>query len=431
MSFQPSEDGQRLKFFDALEDNFVIDMVQWKKVTNQLCNIMLPEAVSALLPTLSTSWVDMLRVNAIQDHHGERDAVHKQWENIAALEPIHKKVLEALLQTLKASNRGQSPQQVRLSKRLVAAWFQKEQKVLAIVASIFALSSGPTFRSFQFPDLQYDTSPGSEARNLYFLSNGRAILANPKAKQLGQYTAATALAFPLSVTQYLCFFFWVLKPVGIKLLALLEVTVPMYSWRIWVNAVPHLLEKPQTLSWKGGDFNKEMQRLTRGVFAFPITCALVRTIAHAVLRNKFPSLFSDNQLSFGTLVGLIEAGSLQKYANEMNAPAIGALDQKTCCTLLLVSDIWQMALGISKPNPLLKPVLQGALLFPTRLYVEEAFYRARGAVQEFYGLTPLANQNETALISQDILAQKPFIFPVAVCHQDLIACAEMRLTSIS
>ncbi|GLB45400.1 hypothetical protein LshimejAT787_2200630 [Lyophyllum shimeji] len=408
-SFRPSSDGQKYEFFDAREGSLIVDMLLWRDTLADLSLRNLPEAIEALVPNDCVHLIKDLPVDLVEDQHSTQLAVHKQPHNAAILEPIRTKIQDALL-TASKEPRSLVNANGQLVAEKLAGWLDQEQEVLAIVAAIFALSAGPTFRSFQFRGLRYDSSPDHDARNLFFLPNGRIILANPRAKQLNADNAPVALSFPPLTSPHLSFFFWILKPVAINLLDLAKMDVPAYCWCIWVTPNPRSRRTHEPHFWQGSDFNRKIQRLTRDRLGFQIDCGLVRQISHAVLRDKLPSLFDSPELTATALMSLVENGPLRDFANALRVPTFVTLSQKEGCISLLVSELWQMVLGLRELNTILEFLVPGSNLFPTLKYSTVAFHRARGAIQEFYGVPMLrGNQISSIPLAADILANEPFL----------------------
>lgn len=398
-SFRPSCDGQVYEFFNAVENSIVVDMLRWRDISANLCNHVLPSAVNAMVPNDCAYLLEELPLHLVNDHHSIDVAVHKQSHNIPILSPIITAIQNALL----SPSHPQSLVDMKgeLVRQRLLRWLALEQSVLAAVATIFALSSGPTFRSFQMCQLRYDHSPDNKGRNLYFLSNGRPILANPDAKQLTGGDAATALSFPPSATRYLCYFFWIMKPIVTSLLGRANVSIPASQWRIWVNPNPHGNRKIEPYYWRGADFNEKIINLTKEGLGFRLNYGLVRQIAHAVFREKIPSLFNNPNFTAEKILSQTNDRPLRHFMDEINIPALGNLSQKECCVSLIVSEIWQMLLGIGCLDPRLKDIIHGSHILPTQTHQNAAFDWARVAIKKFLHIPMLGSDHVTSILSRE------------------------------
>lgn len=386
-------------------------MLCWRNTTRDL-SLLLSGKIDAMLPSSCIHIIDELPINLVSDHQSTEAAVHRQPHNLHILEPMHTRVREALTSS-------EDPQSLtdatgEIVQKALADWLMGEQGVLAALAALFSLSSGPTFRSFQFCALQYDSSPklNGMLRNLYFLDDGRPIFANPPAKQLGATIAPTALSFPPLAIRHICFYFWILRPVAIEILEKAGMKVPEYAWRIWVNPNPNTKRKLDPYAWTGCDFNKKIEELTCVQLGFRLTCPIIRQISHAVLRDKVPSLFNSAATTATGIVTTINDGPLRHLADTMNIPSFIGMGQKECFGTLLVSEVWQAVLGIGEANPALESLLNDAGIFPTLSYRAATFHHARAAIQRFYGIP---HSDPTGCLASDILERKPFLPSDSVC----------------
>jgi len=271
-------------------------------------------------------------------------------------------------------------------------WFAYETEILELLAVIFHLTSGPSFRSFQFGSLKYDTCPSYGRRNLYLLTNPtrrQFILVRPKAKLKSDARAETLLAFPELFTDPLIFYFCVLRPVGMELISSGSTTVPpeltkgidLYSTFIWGPRCRRTWKSRPPRSWTGPEIDMALIKHTLPAFKCRMTSGIVRQVVHAVFREKFPSLFKGAQNTISSIVSSLQSGELKTYMSGLPFPAFEDMNQAQCTYRFIVSEIWQSALGLTMLSSPLRKLVPQSHLFPTTEFYITAINKARYAVE--------------------------------------------------
>ncbi|SJL18205.1 uncharacterized protein ARMOST_21783 [Armillaria ostoyae] len=375
-SLHVTHDGQTYMIRDSFTEPLIIQMTRWLSLCQDLCKEVLPAKIMQMLQiSKSTFGCDDFNVDILSDNFSP-EAIHKQPQNALHLQQFQDSMANRLKMEGKAT---------------LEKWFSTEQEILACIAVIFHLTAGPSFRSFQFGTLQYDSSPQYGKRNLYFLAgpNRRQfILANPKAKQINVSLADTLLAFPEMITQLLAIYFCILRPVGMQLVVLslrvplsISVAITSYSAFIWAPSIKQSGKFSRNW-WKGPEIDAALIEYTLNSFQIQVTGAILRQTSHAVFREKFPSLFVGSQYSATAIVSSIQEGELREYTAGLHFPAFENMDQAECGSRLLVSDIWHAALGLSQPSDLWRRVVSGSHLFATTEFCILALQHTRFIVAE-------------------------------------------------
>lgn len=405
-SFSVSRSGQILELRDSHDDSLSVDMQLWRSVAVELITSQLPNAVSLLIPESCRQQVQAFNFSNIVDDFSQLP-VYLQPENTAKLRELIDPIVMALLSPSTPDCCLVDSDRKILDDNL-GAWLRKEQTLLGVLAAIFALTSGPCFRSFQFSKLQYSGTPACD-RNLYFFSSTLIGLVNPPAKQLNVRVAPTALLFPPSASRDICIYFFVLRAVGEHVLRQAGKDIPGYSSTIWVNPIPDPRRKNRKHEWTGQDIDKAVQSLTTQHLGFHLNCAIVRQISHAVFRAKIPSLFNSPQCQTKSVEHLLQSGSLKEISSGCRIPMFPNMDWAACRSRLLVSEIWQGALGLEVLHPRLETLVHGSYIFPTCDFIDSAFNCARAAILRSYHIGQIAEPEERAVSAKDILNRKPFL----------------------
>lgn len=369
-------------------------MAKWKGTVTQLCTEELPNALASL-GGLSDAVIAVLAT--ITDSLTV-EAVHRQQSHMTTLCQLQDEVLHNILKTFRISYLSE----LQANNPVYIKWRATEQRVLACLAAIIMLATGPCPRGFQFHSLRYDTQQGIGTRNLFFLPHGQVILGNPASKQRHRSVAPVIFAFPPSVTPFIRLYFFVLRPVGEQLLHQAALDIPGYSYLIWTNVKPK--------QWNGTGLSTRVQNLTMKQLDFPITPALVRQTSQAVFRTKFSHLFGQSTTS-SAIRDLFINGSLQGYADKFHFPALQNMDKFDCCSNMLVNEIWQAALDLRPANSEWEQLVVGSHMFPTTCFLDIAFSRAKYAVHHFYPSN--LEEPTTGFLSmhqaQQILENLPFL----------------------
>lgn len=437
-SFRVLSDGQTYEFRNLHKDVLCVNMMRWKAISMDLCDRILPRAIEAMLPDSCLHLLNEFNTHEIHDNLIMDHAIHRQTQNIAWLEPLQGELQRMLLSRSERKHCLVDPNALNaLCFKNYKKWRVLEQDVLGCIAAIFVLTAGPCFRSFQFETLRFDGSPTQQPRNLYLLADGRFILANPPAKQLGSDIASTLLSFPTSVKRHLSFYFLVIRPVCIQLLAMAEIDIPLYSSVIWVNTVPASQRKRNRHNWKGNDLHRAVQKKTYKSLGFQLTLALARQISHAVLRDKLPSLFFRSETTLEAILSSFDNGPLRPLAVGVQFPPFPHMEPRMCFSLLLVSIIWQAALGLASLEPHCEAIVSGSHIFPTIEFEVFALHRARDVVQQAYSLNPVLSRQSMSHAKQ-LQETMPYLRGVTVRFFDalilvtvlslfyFLACGTMR-----
>jgi hypothetical protein len=294
----------------------------------------------------------------------------------------------------------------RFNPKSLEQWLALDQTILRLLLVVFSLTAGVCIRGFQFKSFHFDTSD-TQNRNVWLLATGVFILANPTAKQLRAKLAPTLFSLPLSMTKHLAFYFYIIRPIIIRLLPEIsrEPHGP-YSYNIWAYITPRHRQQC-TLEWTGSDVNQALKSILKEQLGAVLHVRMVRQINQAVFRSKYPGMFQ----SFLETSSL-EAGSriqqLKRYGRRCNFPNLSTMDSYQAVKLLAVSEIWQAGLGVGPLNDAWQPFAAGSHLFPTETNCKIAFLHARHAIGIHYGVAQgLTGSDKRAC---QLLEEKPFLY---------------------
>lgn len=385
-SFNVSADGQLYLFKRPNGSKLEIDMLAWRNFANELCVGILPDTILHIFPEFCTptmSGLDIL-ANKISDDF-QPLGLHQQPKNIQEFSIFFEECRSKVVQYfVSLTNEG--------AQQALETWFKTDHKILSLIAAIHALCSGPCFRSFQYCELRYSSTPKTTVRNLFFLADGRFALAQPKAKQLSVEYARTLLPFPQSASGALALYFIVVRRIGIELLKLDNLDARAYTLYIWSNTCYTLPSKPKPKPrksrtphfWTGPDFDNALRRLTHDNLQASLTFATVRQVVHVVLRTKASDLFCSPEASSTTIEQSLRIGDLRGYANQFGI-ALPKMDQIRCSSMLLIADVWQAIVGQSNLPAMLGPILSSSHFLPNVRYLSLAETYAYHRVLKVYG----------------------------------------------
>lgn len=297
----------------------------------------------------------------LQDTH-VKEAPHQQIENMKDVSQLQKEVYDDLRSRSGDNYLFGNTDEL---EQAMNTYLEQDQYILTRIAAIFSLSSGPCPRAWQLGGLQFGSSDEND-RNLWILKDGRLILGNFPSKQRHRKIANVFFPFPHDASKYLAAYFYILRPVLLKILTddLQADVTPTYSNVIWAFPIPNE-KSADPLQWKGPEISTAVRDCTKKSLA-PL---LIRQVSHAVLRDKFPQLF---QTCFSKDKAETISEELHLYGSKVGFPPQLNLQSDEAVKLLAVAEIWQATFGLGQFKKAWQSMVSDAHVFPTTKHTQFA-----------------------------------------------------------
>lgn len=397
MSISP--DGQIFHVSRGLSPPLDVSLFKWAKAAKKSIEVF-QESVQKLVP--DDMLVNEFAFENIRDDNSPR-SVHEQKLNRTWLYPMQQNLQRELFH-----RRGQkNPIPLHSSNTTVSNWLSLDQQAQSALAACFALTCGICIRGWQFIQLCFGNAEDKD-RNLWVLSNGLIIIANPISKQRHRACAPTLFAFPRTLSKFLAYYLFVIRPAVSDFLQGDGLDVSIYRSRIWAYAiVPPLRKKSPSLLWTGCDISKAIKFHTSNLLGVSITPIMLRQVAQGVFRDKLPGLFENCFRSTSTNVAT-GSSLLKNYERACRFPELPNIPPDRPVLLLSVSEIWHAMLDVGPLNKAWAPMVAGSHFFQARFSDELAFATARQAIKSDYRIC--GNQPDSCQHARRLLSTLPFIY---------------------
>lgn len=394
--FKVQMNGHIIEYYDGRSELQLLYMRQLSQQASSL-HADFKTAVQGLLPP-STA-LDVASRIPIQDDNVP-SGPHAQKHNIAIVKPLQDQLRREFQSDRKHRLFSKDPKALK-------TWCRLDQHILSLLAMIFTISCGFSFRGWQLTGLTFHAADGSR-RNLWILADGRVIVANPRAKQSDFAVYPTLLAFPADVSAILIFYFVILRPLACEALdGVAGYDISAYRTEIWARATARKGRKIERYRWTGTDISRNAAKFTDGTQTLQLAPFTMRQVAQAFYRAKFPLLFDHGLLSSRKFpVYQTISSELDRYSHTCQFQAL-CMPRTEAVGLLAVSEIWQAALGIGQVNYAWEYLVEGSYLFPSQKHRSMAFMHARSLVDQIYEVG--SHGSETQISVNRILRQAPFL----------------------
>jgi hypothetical protein len=342
MQFIPQGDGYRWAFGRHGLPTETLDMRAWSKMSETAIT-RFQDAVTALIP--SSDFMAKFCATPIDDNK-TRVAPHRQAANQAWMAGLQRDLSHQInCQCLTLDGKFDSKQ--------AKHWLKLEQTALQALAVVFCLTTGVTFRSWQFASIHYDCTE-SQNRNVWILLDGTFIISHPKAKQRNIDRAPTLLAFPHKISSFVAFYLYMIRPFACDLLKELELDHSAHLSILWVHSIPMGREKPRIgLPWDGSYLSNLLREFTEGNIGVAMSPLIIRQATQAVFRDKLPQLFYEGS----------NFTALDQHGHQCGFPFWPDLPVECSVRLLAVGQMWQALIGVASINATWMPVIQGSNAF--------------------------------------------------------------------
>lgn len=393
--FKMLKNGHQMEIYDGHATPQILDM-RLVSQTFSTFNSQFLDAVKDLLPSSTT--LDAFSTTSIRDDNVS-DGPHAQRQNHSVIASIQTQLRKEYMMD---TSRRLFSKDIKALKD----WRRLDQRVLALLAVIFTLYCGFPFRSWQFSGLKFHSTDGSY-RNVWILSDGRVIIANPQAKQRWRKVYQTLLAFPQQIAAALIFYLFIIRPLACEAFdGLSGYNLSAYRYEIWARATARKGRLVDPYRWTGNDVSRSVGEITRKALTVRLTPFSMRQIAQAFLHEKFPLLFEHGLSPKKAMVPPNVSAELHQYSKECCFHS-RCMPPDNAVALLAISEIWQAALGIRPPNCAWEYLVEGSFLFPSRKYRTLAFFHARGLIDRTYGVGQ--DGLKTKSLVKSLLQQAPFL----------------------
>jgi hypothetical protein len=248
----------------------------------------------------------------------------------------------------------------------------RDQEIRGLLATLVATTTSTCLRSAQynsiFVNLKSSSSTPDDARNIWILHN-RFLLGKPHAKQVSKDFGEVVFWLPKRVTTPLSVLLFFQQPFIDEILGMAGITDHLYGSHLWPM-------KSEPRSWNG------VRRYTAEKLGLGLNCQIVRQIAEAVLRQKFPTFFEAFTFSkFHRAEGSYHiAHVLEPYAVHYGLANLAAsidMEEDRIAACLMVSDVWQAMIKIEPQQPFWQPIATGTYLFPAIKHRDLAYAQAQ------------------------------------------------------
>lgn len=343
MEFSSLGDGHRLVFCRPGNEPQEISLRKWSSACISAISSFV-DSVNGLV--FNSKILDHFRPQDMTDEKNLNAAPHRQAQNQVLINPYQEHLEKEIFATLSTGSQQVDPVKAE-------TWLAAEQATLTMLADILCLAGGISFRGWQLSSIRYDSSD-SQARNIWIIDK-TIVVSHPKAKQRNLEYAPTLLAFPRSMTTHLIIYLYHIRPIACSILKVLKRENAVHSTFLWVNSMPTKGSDLPSL-WDGARVSACLQEFTDENMTTPLSPLLVRQVSQAVMRDKFPQLFST---IMSKNVSLAEYGRLCEF------PPWQDLKPDRAVFLLAVSQIWQAMLGLSPVMQVWLPLVESSHIFPS------------------------------------------------------------------
>ena len=346
MEFSSLGDGHTWKFGRQGNDESEpqeITLRRWSRA----CHCSIVEFEDTLKGLVFTSDItDSFIANEVSDVKNLAAAPHRQPQNKAWINGYQNRLLDKIYADLSTGTENKKIDPIKARN-----WLAAEQTALGILANIFCLACGINFRGWQLSSIRYDCSD-SESRNVWIIDQ-TIVVSHPKAKQRHVDYAPTLVAFPKALSLSLIFYLYLVHPIACKILKALDLDDAMHLTFLWVNSVPVKASQPPS-PWDGKCVSSCLRKFTREKMEVSLSPLLTRQISQAVMRDKFPQLFSKITTN---------ETMLSEYGRQCEFPPWKDIKPDRAVKLLAVSQIWQAMLGLGPVMPAWLPIVEGSHIF--------------------------------------------------------------------
>jgi hypothetical protein len=316
-------------------DSYAIDLSKWT-IAVLTAFQALNKAISSLIPT--DRFILEFAQHPLTDDFSS-PAIFKQAPNAAWMDPLRSQLWDTMLSHFEFSKDGDP------SLAALQSWLDKDQSMLAILATLLTLTSGSCPNQTEFSVL-IDSIP-SDIRSIWLLHTGEIVWRNRHGtpKMIDGKIRPTLFCFPAFMTSPILFYICILRPIGCKLLSLISRDTQLYSTELFSH---YKYVQANNGLWNSVDISNAVLVHTRDIFNTPLTSP--RNIRHYI-GPFLERLVGDSMDHTGScLVDLAAqhttSTSLRHYGRIGEFPNLPKLSFHQPEKFLSICQLWHFLLGI-------------------------------------------------------------------------------------